>query len=169
MSTKSAPAPTPIAGTGEEEAMTAKYHINPETGNPGRCTAKKQCRFGGEAAHYSSEKEARDAYEVTQSALTSFQKEFPEMSDKDLDRLQHMSKISSIPVGELAEADGVNARWAERKVTELQERRVKAAQEARERADANPNSMGDEIEAQELEKAAGLTVPRDFLPSVLRR
>lgn len=71
----------------------SKYHINPETGNPGRCTAKKQRRFGGDAAHYSSEKEARDAFEVTQEALTSFQKEYPPEADYDVEELTVMGRM----------------------------------------------------------------------------
>jgi hypothetical protein len=54
-----------------------KYHINPETGNPGLCRAQQQCRFGGSSAHYGSEQEAREAFEVTQEALQSFKKEDP--------------------------------------------------------------------------------------------
>lgn len=41
----------------------AKYHVNPETGTPGICHAKKQCRFGGDAEHYKSPEAAREAYE----------------------------------------------------------------------------------------------------------
>lgn len=45
----------------------AKYHVNPETGNTGPCKATKgQCPFGGEENHYASEKDAREAYEVSQ-------------------------------------------------------------------------------------------------------
>lgn len=42
-----------------------RYHINPETGEPGRCLAKRKCRFGADAAHYPSERDARFAYERT--------------------------------------------------------------------------------------------------------
>ena len=43
----------------------ARYHINPRTGNPGICRAKKSCPFGDLAtAHYSSKTEARRAYEA---------------------------------------------------------------------------------------------------------
>lgn len=42
----------------------AKFHINPATGNPGRCLARSgNCPFGGEDAHYSTKEEARLAYE----------------------------------------------------------------------------------------------------------
>lgn len=49
-----------------------KFHINPETGDPGTCSAKIQCRFGSESEHYNSPDEARNAYEEKQSS--SFQK-----------------------------------------------------------------------------------------------
>lgn len=45
-----------------------KFHINPETGNPGPCSAKIQCRFGSESEHYNSPDEARIAYEEKQSS-----------------------------------------------------------------------------------------------------
>lgn len=40
-----------------------KYHVNPETGNPGICRAKKQCRFGGDEAHYETLADAFKGYE----------------------------------------------------------------------------------------------------------
>lgn len=51
-----------------------KFHINPETGNPGTCSAKIQCRFGSDSEHYSSADEARVAYEKQNSST------FPEVS-----------------------------------------------------------------------------------------
>ena len=42
----------------------AKYHINPDTGNPGLCKAAgDNCPFGGDDAHYDSPEGARAAYE----------------------------------------------------------------------------------------------------------
>jgi len=40
-----------------------KYHVNPETGEPGICVAKFNCRFGGPSDHYPSEQDARAAFE----------------------------------------------------------------------------------------------------------
>lgn len=48
----------------------AKYHINPETGNPGVCKATISCRFGDADKHFDSKDDARKAYEVEQQALT---------------------------------------------------------------------------------------------------
>ena len=42
----------------------AKYHINPNTGNPGKCHAFFRCPFGSAHEHYSSAEEARSAYEA---------------------------------------------------------------------------------------------------------
>lgn len=42
----------------------AKYHVNPETGNPGKCSAKIVCPFGGEENHFKSTTLARRAYEL---------------------------------------------------------------------------------------------------------
>jgi hypothetical protein len=41
----------------------AKYHINTK-GNPGLCKASKNCPFGDDAHHYSSQEEAQSAYEL---------------------------------------------------------------------------------------------------------
>jgi hypothetical protein len=43
----------------------SSYHINPTTGNPGICRAKKKCRFGDiTGQHYGSADQAREAYEL---------------------------------------------------------------------------------------------------------
>lgn len=44
--------------------MSDKFHINPETGNPGVCRAKYNCRFGGDRIHFDSKEEAREDYEM---------------------------------------------------------------------------------------------------------
>lgn len=45
-----------------------RYHINPTTGEPGKCVAKIRCRYGVAIdEHYSSKEEARSAYEATHS------------------------------------------------------------------------------------------------------
>lgn len=47
----------------------AKFHINPETGNPGECTARAgRCPYGAEAPHYGSAEEARTAFEASMSS-----------------------------------------------------------------------------------------------------
>lgn len=46
----------------------AKYHINGE-GNPGLCKAQSgKCPFGGEANHYSSQENARKAFELSMAS-----------------------------------------------------------------------------------------------------
>ena len=44
------------------------YHINPETGEPGSCSATIKCPFGGSSEHYDTPNEARSAYEKTMEA-----------------------------------------------------------------------------------------------------
>lgn len=61
----------------------ARYHINPETGNPNKCGAVKgNCPFGGTNEHYDTKAEAQAAYEThmdqTTDALQSIQKEIRE-------------------------------------------------------------------------------------------
>jgi len=48
-----------------------KFHINPETGEPGNCTASSgNCPFGGDEIHFTSKEAARAAYEM----IASFEK-----------------------------------------------------------------------------------------------
>ena len=47
-----------------------KYHINPKTGNPGKCSAKITCPFGNDDVHYNSREEAREAYEKINSNVS---------------------------------------------------------------------------------------------------
>lgn len=51
--------------------MSYKYHINPETGKPGKCTATvKGCKYainGELPEHYNSIEKAHDAYEKSQT------------------------------------------------------------------------------------------------------
>lgn len=44
----------------------AKYHVNPETGEPGECKAEIKCRFGSPEEHYTSPEAARKAFEENQ-------------------------------------------------------------------------------------------------------
>lgn len=39
------------------------YHVNPRTGDPGQCSAKVQCPFGGDADHYETREAAAAAFE----------------------------------------------------------------------------------------------------------
>lgn len=50
----------------------ARYHINPETGNPGFCRAKKNCPFGGDNDHFPTREEARKAAEAELAKEYSF-------------------------------------------------------------------------------------------------
>lgn len=44
-----------------------KFHINPTTGDAGKCSATQgKCPFGGESEHYTSAEAARSAYESKQ-------------------------------------------------------------------------------------------------------
>lgn len=57
-----------------------KFHINPTTGDAGKCSATKgQCPFGGESEHYTSADAARSAYENKQGEQAEL-----EAAQKDL-------------------------------------------------------------------------------------
>lgn len=52
------------------------YHVNPENGNAGVCTAEKgRCRFGKSDEHYTSEEAARGSYEAKQQAFRDAHKD----------------------------------------------------------------------------------------------
>lgn len=67
----------------------AKFHINPDTGEVGQCRAIFKCRFKiTDSQHYSSEQEARTAYEKTQKIF----------NNKGIKNFQHKTKpISKTP------------------------------------------------------------------------
>lgn len=48
--------------------MSDKFHVNPATGNPNKCTATKSCPFGGDEKHYFSKEAAHAAFEKDQGA-----------------------------------------------------------------------------------------------------
>jgi hypothetical protein len=49
----------------------AKFHINPETGKAGTCTASaRPCKYGESTPHYTSAADAQTAYEQTMSDNT---------------------------------------------------------------------------------------------------
>ncbi len=52
----------------------AKYHINPKTGNVGRCRALQTCPFGDlESDHFSTPEEARTAYERKMTVISQWE------------------------------------------------------------------------------------------------
>lgn len=61
-----------------------KYHINPNTGMPGRCTAQPgNCPYGGESEHYTTYSEA---FETSQSTLNDSFELLPKKNLNELDR-----------------------------------------------------------------------------------
>lgn len=56
------------------------YHINPETGDPGKCSAGQgHCPFGNDDTHYTSAESAREAFEIKseiekEKALTAWKR-----------------------------------------------------------------------------------------------
>lgn len=50
--------------------MGSKFHVNPTTGNVGRCTAtKRACSYGDDENHFTSEAAARSHFEETNKSL----------------------------------------------------------------------------------------------------
>lgn len=74
-----------------------RYHINPATGEPGRCSAKNGgCPFGGENEHYTSPEAAREAFEASNSDSTF------SMSLKDMNSLAKTANDSQVIAGIIA-------------------------------------------------------------------
>jgi len=108
--------------------METKYHINPETGRAGQCTAKKQCRFGlSENEHFASKEEAKKAYETvmkndevsginkktsnslnnnltTEEFEQSFEESSPQVYDFPIERLSEAKKRIEIANRKAAKA-----------------------------------------------------------------
>lgn len=76
-----------------------KFHINPETGNPGICNAKVRCRFGGAEEHYDSKEAARAAFESTREVNENWLSGITRQNREDI---SHAScKACGLPVTKL--------------------------------------------------------------------
>jgi hypothetical protein len=67
--------------------MSDKFHINPSTGNPNKCSAKSgNCPFGGDSEHFESKDEARLNFEHQNSdqSVKSSRKSFKRVSKASL-------------------------------------------------------------------------------------
>lgn len=58
----------------------ARFHLNPETGEPGSCRARKHCPFGGDDIHFPDAKSARENFERTQQLLEEARSTKPKSS-----------------------------------------------------------------------------------------
>lgn len=87
----------------------SKFHVNPSTGNPGRCFALKKCRFGGDDEHYASKELASLAYEkfYAQEEIPVLRKTDAEPKKKleDFAVDLHESKGPLLTDDQIAEAD----------------------------------------------------------------
>lgn len=65
-----------------------KYHINPETGEPGKCTAKEgNCLYGESSPHFSTPEDARTAYEAAQGGAFLSTKQKINITKADIKKL----------------------------------------------------------------------------------
>lgn len=85
----------------------AKFHINPQTGNPGRCKAAVQCPYGGESEHFKSKKDAREHYENKMERET-FATTLPQTAVKTEEREKALEGFNS------GEFDRVNMPYYDR-------------------------------------------------------
>lgn len=75
----------------------AKFHVN-DQGIPGVCTAQVQCRFGGDAQHYTSPEIAQKAYELSMASQS-----IPEPHKKKSEPTVKMPTSGAYEVGTKAE------------------------------------------------------------------
>lgn len=82
--------------------MSDKFHTNPETGNPGKCSAKSgNCPFGGDSEHYSSSDDAQKAYENSQKFQVA-----PAVSKSNVDALSLTHHSATKDSTQIAETPG---------------------------------------------------------------
>jgi hypothetical protein len=56
-----------MAGSSSESpAETVRYHVNPDTGQPNKCTDGDTCAFGSDAFHYATKHDAEIAWQARQ-------------------------------------------------------------------------------------------------------
>ena len=77
-----------------------RYHLNPETGNPGVCVALQRCRYGESTPHYDSQEAARAAYAFSHESLG-----FTVKSKRSANELSPAVKIEAQRLKALLEAD----------------------------------------------------------------
>lgn len=82
----------------DEQQLAVKYHINPKTGNAGKCIAKRFCPFGDLVDdHYTSRESANSAFEAKQQVfkvsgkdiLKNLKKRVIRKQDLDYDTITH--------------------------------------------------------------------------------
>lgn len=121
----------------------AKYHVNPETGEPGLCHASIQCRFGGASLHYDSSSEARFAYEQKFSGegFETFSKGNSRMRELMAQRQELTQMLRETPVEDELEQRELDA-LVEKKLTEFG---AKLAEEADRRLGGSPQQFRDSL------------------------
>lgn len=79
--------------------MAVKFHINPETGKAGTCTASvKPCKYGESTPHFASATDAQKAFEssmVNQSITSHSKPSTPVKRDFDIDALLENAVVES--------------------------------------------------------------------------
>lgn len=133
----------------------AKYHINPETGNPGICRAdpskpgSRGCRFGeSEAEHYATREEAARAYEARMEATAKDEPaKDPEALTEELrDRL---IRPQSVDFDTISRELGWIAEW-EKPWTAEETENIHTVEKIAAILERDPLSEADEVEAQDL-------------------
>jgi hypothetical protein len=71
------------------------YHINPETGEPGKCRALIKCRFG-DAEHYDTEESARVAFETKMSKQSTFLVPVNKETSVEVDQLSLAEELKQL-------------------------------------------------------------------------
>lgn len=85
--------------------MSNKFHVNPETGEAKPCSAEIQCRFGGDAPHFDTEKEAQAAAESMMAEKYGSTTSLKKKGDESERRIHEWGTGR---IAEYCEAEGTN-------------------------------------------------------------
>jgi hypothetical protein len=109
-----------------------RYHINPTTGEPGKCSAKNGgCPFGGENEHFTSPEAAREAFEAA-NASSTFAMSASEMNAAAKTTSDHeviaglIAKGTPRTLGNLAKNPNLTEQEVAEALTKTQDRELRA-------------------------------------------
>lgn len=82
----------------------SKYHVNPTTGEPGLCRAKKACPFGSADEHHETKQDARAAYEELQGRVSVEREKFSNLMRDAVGSMKDVYGIYYLPKGKFTES-----------------------------------------------------------------
>lgn len=132
------------------------FHLNPNTGEPGKCSASlKACPFGGESEHYESETAARRAFEASMDDKTFSKPSRRVMGVPVPERFYHITPRRNL---EAIKREGLKPSLGERSTSLGEEEpRIYLFDSKESLEDALGNWLGEEFD--EDEELVALSIP----------